>query len=187
MLPKILIIIGVLLIVGGVFGILTVCVQPIMKAFRIVYTQDWEDYWYEHGRGQDAQRAGRRLLITMYSIFIALGLCLVISGLTIQYMPHGNDSVLSSQVQGGTSGEENRFGDSYAGNGALVDYTIVISGEVIRLNGKTFESVEAFEEELKGMDRTKTVSIVDDFAVSSVYHQVWELVNRYGLECEENP
>ena len=49
-----------------------------------------------------------------------------------------------------------------------------------------FETVESFEEILKTMDRTKNVTLVDDFAVSATYHQVKELVNRYGLICGES-
>ena len=184
MLPKILIIIGVLLIVGGVFGLLTVSVQPLMKAFRIVYTQDWEDYWYEHGKGQDAQRASRRVLLILYGVVIALGVVLVASGLAIQYMPRGNDSLLSTEADGATAGSESQWVDgtnASAVGGDVAGYSIMISGETISLNGKTFDSIEAFENELKGMDRTKQVFLVDDYAVSATYHQVKELVNRYGL------
>ena len=188
MLPVILIIIGIILSMVGIIGLLSVSVQPLMKAFRIVYTQDWEDYWYEHGKGQNALKEGRRVLIIMYLIILLLGLSFTISGLVIQYMPRGNDSVISAGNVGATAGNDSQWTD-ISGTGAdsvQADYSIVIKGEVIFVNGRTFETLEAFEEALKGMDRTKKVTLVDDFAVSSTYHKVKELVNRYGLICGES-
>ena len=187
MLPVILIIIGIILSIVGIIGLLSVSVQPLMKAFRIVYTQDWEDYWYEHGKGQAALREGRRTLVIMYLIILLLGLSLTISGLVIQYMPRGNDTVISAGNVGATAGDEwtDISGTEVTGS-ARADYSIVISGETIIVNGRTYETVEAFEEELKNMDRTKKVTLVDDFAVSSTYHRVRELVNQYGLICGES-
>lgn len=189
MLPVILIIIGIILSIVGIIGLLSVSVQPLMKAFRIVYTQDWEDYWYEHGKGQNAISESRRVLVTMYLIILVLGLCLTISGLMIQYMPRGNDSVISAGNVGATVGDGNEWTDisGTVGTGNLqADYSIVISGEKICVNGRMFETLEAFEESLKTMDRTKRVTLVDDYAVSSTYHRVKELVNQYGLICGES-
>lgn len=188
MLPVILIIVGIILSIVGIMGLLSVGVQPLLKAFRIVYTQDWEDYWYEHGKGQSALQEGRRTLVIMYLIILALGLALTISGLVIQYMPRGNDSVISAGAVGATTGDGSQWTDiSGTGNSNVqTDYSIVIKGETIYVNGKTFETIEAFEEVLKNLDRTKKVTLVDDFAVSSTYHQVKELVNRYGLICGES-
>lgn len=188
MLPVILIIIGIILSIVGIIGLLSVSVQPLMKAFRIVYTQDWEDYWYEHGKGQNALKEGRRTLVIMYLIILSIGLVLTISGLVIQYMPRGNDNVISVGTVGATAGDGSQWIDvSGAGSSnAQTDYSIVISGETIYVNGQPYPTVAAFEEALKNMDRTKKVTIVDDFAVSSTYHQVKELVNRYGLICGES-
>lgn len=188
MLPVILIIIGIILSIVGIIGLLSVSVQPLLKAFRIVYTQDWEDYWYEHGKGQNALQHGRRVLVTMYLIILAIGLALTISGLVIQYMPRGNDTVISAGNVGATAGEGDEWTDiSGIGTGNVqAEYVIRISGDTIYVNGQAFETVEFFEEALKTMDRTKNVTLVDDFAVSSTYHQVKELVNRYGLICGES-
>ena len=189
MLPVILIIIGIILSIVGIIGLLSVSVQPLLKAFRVVYTQDWEDYWYEHGKGQSALQHGRRVLVTMYLVILVIGLALTISGLVIQYMPRGNDTVISAGNVGATAGENDQWTDISGTDGsgnARVDYTIVISGELIYVNGRTFETPEAFETALKEMDRTKKVTLVDDFAVSSVYHRVRELVNQYGLICGES-
>ena len=189
MLPVILIIIGIILSIVGIIGLLSVSVQPLMKAFRIVYTQDWEDYWYEHGKGQNAISESRKVLVTMYLIILVLGLCLTISGLMIQYMPRGNDSAISAGNVGATVGDGNEWTDISGTPGISnlqADYSIVISGEKICVNGRTFETLEGFEEFLKTMDRTKRVTLVDDYAVSSTYHRVKELVNQYGLICGES-
>ena len=104
-------------------------------------------------------------------------------------MPRGNDSVISAGTVGATSGEGNQWTDETGtlGNSDLeTDYSIVISGKKIVVNGRTYETIEAFEEVLKNMDRTKKVTLVDDFAVSATYHRVRELVNQYGLICGES-
>ena len=179
MLPIILIIIGVILIIAGIIGLISVYIQPIRKAIRVFYGQDLDDFWYEHGRGQLVQQEGKRILLTLYSWLIVLGFCALIPGLIMQYTPRGNASVTADSEIGADA-----FNDHSAGvtNPAVSgDYYVVVSGNVVIMNGKEYTTLEAFEEDLKLLDRTGKVSVTDDFAVSSTYHKVIELINRYGL------
>lgn len=186
MLPKILIIIGVLLIIGGIFGLLTIFVQPIMRAFRVVYTQDKEDFLYEHGRGQQVRQEGTRLLALIYLVVIILGVSLIVAGKVMQYMPRGNDSLHSSESLGTTVGVGEAWNNGGSAEGIQADYIIEVKETTIIFNGKIYETVEEFEVVLKELDRTKTVAIVDDYAISAIYHQVQDLVNSYGLVCGED-
>lgn len=179
MLPIILIIIGAILIIAGIIGLISVYIQPIRKAIRVFYGQDLDDFWYEHGRGQLVQQEGRRILLTLYSWLIVLGFCALIPGMIMQYMPKGNASIIADSEVGADT-----FNDHSAGvtnPAAQGDYYVVVSGDVITMNGKEYASPEEFENDLKLMDRTRKVSVTDDFAVSATYHKVIELINRYGL------
>ncbi len=179
MLSIVLIIIGVILIVAGIIGLISVYIQPIKKAIRVFYGQDLDDFWYEHGRGQLVQQEGKRILLTLYTLLIVLGLCALIPGLVMRYMPKGNAPVVSDAEIGADAFNDHNAGVS---NPAVRgDYYVVISGDVVSMNGKEYASLEAFENDLKVMDRTGKVSVTDDFAVSATYHKVIELINRYGL------
>ena len=186
MLPKILIIIGVLLIIGGIFGLLTIFVQPILRAFRVVYTQDKEDFLYEHGRGHLVRQEGTRILMVVYLAVIILGVSLIVAGNVMQYMPRGNDSLHSSEAQGTTEGMGEAWNNGGGAAGIQADYIIEVKETSIIFNGKIYGTVEEFEAVLKDLDRNKTVAIVDDYAISATYHQVQDLVNSYGLVCGED-
>ncbi len=178
MLPIILIIIGALLVVAGIIGLISVYIQPLRKAIRVYYDQDLDDFWYEHGRGQKLMEEGRRILVGIFGTMIVLGMCLLIPGLVMQYMPRGNASVVAESEVGAdvshdASGDVNPMMQG--------DYHVVISGETVTLNGKEYASLGDFENDLKLMDRTKKVTVTDDFAVSATYHRVVELINLYGF------
>lgn len=178
MLPIILIIIGALLIVAGIIGLISVYIQPLRKAIRVYYDQDLDDFWYEHGRGQKLMEEGRRILVGIFGTMIVLGMCLLIPGLVMQYMSRGNASIGAEAEVGADI--YNDYSD--ANLPALQeDYRVVISGETVTLNGKVYTTLEDFENDLKRMDRTKKLSVTDDFAVSATYHKVVELINRYGF------
>lgn len=175
----ILIVLGIILVVCGLVGMFSVYIQPIKKAIRVYYNQDTDDFWYEHGRGQKLMEEGRKILTGLFGFMIVLGLCLLIPGLVMRYMPRGNASVISPSEVGADVSMD------YAANVnnqlALSEYVVVISGESITLNGVEIASMEEFEEIISQLDRTKKVTLTDDFAVAATYHKVTEIINRYGL------
>lgn len=188
MLPKILIMIGSVLIGGGFIGLISIYLHPIMKAIRIFYKQDKEDFLYEHGRGQKAQEESRKTLDNLYKLSIVFGIVALASGLAIQYMPHGNDSIFSATAEGTSIGDDNEqssITNEYSSNTTTdfsTDYTIVISGDVISLNNNTFYTIEEFKNHLETLERTKKVFLIDDFAISSVYHDVEKAINDCGFD-----
>lgn len=187
--PKILIIIGFILFLLGLAGLISVFLQSILKAIRVFYKQDKDDYIYEHGKGQKIIEESRKLLAKLFIILIVSGLALLLFGLAWQHMPIGNDSIFSTETAGIDVGDDEQSNISlkeYSSddntNGINADYYIKISGDIISLNEKTFGTIEDFENTLKDLDRTKKVVITDDYAISAIYHQVEDLINKYGLE-----
>ncbi len=179
MVPIILIILGSILVVCGIVGMFSVYIQPIKKAIRVFYNQDTDDFWYEHGRGQKLMEEGRRILTGLFGFMIVLGLCLLIPGLLMRYMPRGNASVISPSEVGADVSMD--YAANVNNQVSVSEYVVVISGEAITLNGMEIASMEDFEEIIKQLDRTKRVIVTDDFAVAATYHRVVEIINRYGL------
>ena len=124
------------------------------------------DITIDYGDNKKTQNVLKGIVVSL-----AIGLSLTISGLVMQYMPRGNDSMVSAGNVGATVGEGDEWIDiSGMGTGNVqAEYVIRISGHTIYVNGQAFETVESFEEILKTMDRTKNVTLVDDFAVSATY------------------
>lgn len=179
MVPIILIILGIILLVCGIVGMFSVYIQPIKKAIRVYYNQDTDDFWYEHGRGQKLMEEGRRILTGLFGFMIVLGLCLLIPGLMMRYMPRGNASVVAESEVGADVSMD--YASNVNNQIAVSEYVVVISGETVTLNGIEYSSLEDFENVVKQLDRTKKMTVTDDFAVSATYHSVVEIVNRYGL------
>lgn len=189
MFPKILTIIGCLLLMLGVIGFIFLQLRPVIDAVKTVSNPDKTQTSHETDKKQATYEA-RKLLSKACGLSVLSGLFLLAFGLAIQYMPRGNDSIFSSPAEGadiGNNAEQvNALNESLSSNNTnnlLIE--IIISEDTIRMNGKTFNSIEDFENELKNIDRSQNISIKDDYAISSVYHQVESLLIKYDLSDKD--
>lgn len=187
MVPVILMVVGAGLLLVGILFLIRIYLEPIRKAKRVVFKQDMEDYFYENEKGKKLEEESRKTLKTLCMFLVIPGIALFLIGFSIEYMPRGNAPIFAPSAEGMDTGEDSQAGvtseptGGEAAGGVPADYSILIKEDVIILNGEAYESVEAFEDAIKGLERGKKVEVKEDYAVSAIYHQVVELIKRYDL------
>jgi len=79
----------------------------------------------------------------------------------------------------------NADGQFVAEDGKTYTYYVIIDGEEISFCGQKYADTAALRAELEKVKRANTVMVFDDFAVSSIYHDVTELLSELGIDYEE--
>lgn len=119
-------------------------------------------------------------------LLVVLGVLLV-----KQYGPNGNNPVFSEAGRGDNEGrdtqESTAGGQVDSGEDDRIDF--VVRGRTVEVNGNSYDceggNYTALDEMVKQSDFTGyKVFLSDDYAVSSVYHHVKELLENKGVVFE---
>jgi len=190
-----LMIVGALIGIPSFFGLMMVMFEPIHSTFQIVFKRVDDYVFYETPHGKKLLQRSKQHLTKSFVFFFVVGVVCFGAGWFLKYGPHGNDSLFSQQVESGTYvGDDsiqniqenaNKAKGTYVdANGKEYSYFIIISGQNISYNNQRIGGIEEFATFVKTLDRTKSIYIVDDFAVAATYHKVLELLTESGLNYE---
>lgn len=176
-----LMIVGLILVIlGMLLGALTV-VKTIKRDIQIFFFRKKLP-----GIDADAQKSGKNIGKAAFGIII-VGLLLAISGYVLTHFI-GNDSIFSKDVKGAFVGDNpTKQEETDVQNGEIMGLaetdTIVIKGKTIRFDECSWEDngIEEFGLYLETVEKSRVLSLQDDYAVSTVYHRVEELLKEQGI------
>lgn len=196
MLPNILIVLGTLFTVLGGIGLVAINIHPFFKAIRIIFFHSIDDLVYDSVEGRTAIEKARKTLKRSFTFFLGVGLILLLPGLWLNYAPRGNDSFLSTFIDGAEMGNDHvenqqENSNSTVGSGIEVKERdsfceIIVKEKRIIVHGQEIGGTKDFETYLESneLNRRKKIFLVDDYAVSSTYHEIMELLDAKGMDYE---
>lgn len=191
MIPTILIVFGVLFVIAGVIGLLSMLILPIKERMEIVYDREYDfirsrldaeirrHVWHE-----------KRYLTRDFAILCVIGLLMFGAGVYLGYAKKGENfwfykHFLAEEQTGSVWDEINEEGQYVAEDGKTYTYYILVSGRKISLSSEPCGDLEDLKRKLEEIRRENTVMLIDSFSVSSTYHDVKELLSELGIKYEE--
>ena len=191
MLPVILMIIGAIIFLFGLFLNLTVLFEPVRKVVEIVYKRNDDYASYESGEGKKVLEDQMKLVVSVGQTLAIVGLIIFALGFFMKYVPRGNDSLFSENVENGllTGDEEKssvallREGDKFiAGDGKEYSVYISVSGSEVIMNDVPVSDNNELEQLILKLDRKYEVYLIDDFADAPTFHMVEKLLDDNGIK-----
>lgn len=194
MLPNVMIITGIIFITIGLLMMVMIVIQPLKKAFEIVFKRNADYLAYEQGEGRELLDSHIRIITTTCIIFLITGIILLSIGMYYKHIQRGelkenvidNGNISDMPVNVANEGEEGRTleGLYVSSEGKVYKYDISIHGKMISFNGMKLVGIDELEEKLKKIGSEYTVFLRDDFAISSTYHEVENLLEKYGIRYD---
>lgn len=191
MIPRILIVVGVLLVLFGIIGMFSLLILPIRENFEIVLGREYDFIRARLDPGIKKFITGKKKRLTIEFLTTGLlGTLMFFSGLYLGFAAEGEGFWFYKQFfpQGASAqvwDAINEDGQFVAEDGKVYSYYILLSGREISFCGEVCGELEDLRNRLDGIRRENTVIIVDSFAVSSTYHEVEDMLNELGIEYEE--
>ena len=189
MIPYIFIIAGFFAVLYGMIGLIRIAFLPIIRAHQVVFQRNDDYLFYENAKGKKVLKSQKKFLLNIYITFVIVGSLLVITGFYSGFTSHGPDFWLYKTLFPAGKAERNDIineeGQYLARDGKEYNYYILIKGSEIWFKEELCEDAAALEEKIKEFDRTNTIVVHDDFAVSSAYHSVLDLLDRTGINYIE--
>lgn len=176
MLMIILIIIGVILAGIGFISFIGLYLPLILESVNTVFLHKKRTL-PRISDMEESIKENRELLKKVSVFLLIVGLICFFLGVLPKYMPNGPASLFSKNSE-----DKNEYPDKPE-NDTLK--TVVIEGKTIRFLNQEFQDIEEFENCLESLGRNFSIAIKDDYAVSSVYHKVEELIYDYGIKLEK--
>lgn len=187
--PYILIAVGIAAVIYGLFGLIRIAFLPLLRAHQVVYGRKDDYLFYENEKGQKLLNSQKKFLLNIYITFVVVGIFVIITGFYTGFTEHGQDFWLYKKM---FSVEETQNKDRINENGRYVapdgkeyNYYILIRGSDVYFKDELCTDNSVLEEKIRGFDRTNTIVVHDDFAVSSAYHFVINLLNKSGIHYIE--
>ncbi len=106
MLPKILIVVGILFAVCGFVGLIALSIQPFFKAIRVVFFHSTDDLMYYTDHGRTVLEKEYKVLRRSFVFFLFMGFICLIIGVLLKNAPRGEDSLFSEYVDGAATGDD---------------------------------------------------------------------------------
>lgn len=174
----------ILMIIGAVLAVVGVIVGTLILFNTI--KQEGKVYFLGQKRvvNEDVEKSGK-VIGRIAFILIIIGLALFISCRAIINMPRGNDPITAKNE---TKQQEinARSEESISAEGTD---TIVIKGKTIQFDENSWDdnNMDDFSRYLDNIEKSRRLNLQDDYAVSSTYHKVEELLKEHGIfyESEE--
>ena len=190
MLPYILLIIGAIPALYGVFGLLRLLLLPLRRADQVVYHRVDDYLFYENARGRRFLNSQIRYLLNIYIVCIMIGVVLMFAGIYIGFTEYGDTFWLAKryyQEQNGTPVNDhlNDEGQYIAADGKAYTYYIRVTGEEIYLRDEVCADTEALRAKMDRVDRMNEVILYDDYAGADAYHDVADLLRKLGIRFLE--
>lgn len=176
-----LMIVGLILVIFGMLlGILTV-VKTIKRDIQIFFFRQKLP-----GIDANTEKSGKNIGRVAFGIIIVGFLLAVPSYILTHFM--GNDSIFSENIEGAFIGDnqtQQKETDvrDVESTGLEEGDIIVIEGKTILFDGSSWEgnSIEEFGLYLETIEKTRVLSLRDDYAVSTVYHKAEKLLKEHGI------
>lgn len=188
---NILIVVGAIIFLLGIIGLIKIALEPIEKAFGVVFKRKDDFVFYESKEGKELLDREVKILTTASLVFMFLGLLMFGTGMFMKYASHGPNSFFHVEGEDMTDDDstitnphasgKTSNGHYIGANGNEYVYYISITGNTIDYNGNLFNSVEEFENYIKGSDKGYTIYLNDDFAVAKTYHEVESILEAGGF------
>jgi len=180
----------------GFIGLVCLAIEPLQKSFEVVFKRNDDYVAYETDRGRALLARETSKLMTVSVVFLLAGLALMLSGLFLKNSPRGNDTLLSESGEGVTQGEDQsenpqaqgrtQGGKYISADGREFPYYIAVTGTEISFSGAPMSGTAELESALESFDRGYTIYLVDDYAASATYRAVEDLLDRYGMQWEQD-
>lgn len=189
MIPYILIIAGAIAVIYGLIGLVRIALLPLIRADQVVFKRKDDYLFYENAKGQRVLKSQKKFLLNIYITLVIVGTLFVVTGFYAGFTDHGSDFWLYKTLFHSEEAQRNdritEDGQYIASDGKAYNYYIMIKGSDIFFGDELCADHAALEDRIKGFDRTNTIVIYDDFAVSSTYHYVIDLLNKSGIQYIE--
>lgn len=189
MVPYLLIISGFIAVLYGLTGLIRIAFLPLVRAHQVVFERKDDYLFYENAKGRKLLRSQKKYLLNIYITLVIVGALVMITGFYAGFTQHGPDfwlyKKLFSSEEDQRNDRINEDGQYLASDGKEYNYYILIKGPEIYFKDELCADDTALEEKLRGFDRTNTIVVYDDFAVSSTYHFVVDLLDRSGIQYLE--
>ncbi len=189
MIPYILIIAGAIAVIYGWIGLIRIAFLPLVRAHQVVFKRKDDYLFYENAKGQRVLKSQKKFLLNIYITMVIVGNLLIITGFYAGFTDHGEDFWLYKTLFNSEEAQRNdritEDGQYIASDGKTYNYYILIRGADIYFKDVLCDDYAVLEEKIKGFDRTNTIAIHDDFAVSSAYHFVIDLLDNSGIHYIE--
>ncbi len=188
MIPYILIIAGAASVLCGLIGVIRIAFLPLVRAHQVVFKRKDDYLFYENAKGRRLLKSQKKFLMNIYLTLIIVGTLVITAGFYAGFTEHGPDFWLYknffSLVEEIRSDKITEDGKYLASDGKEYNYYIFVRGSEVYF-GDELCTDEALEEKVKSVDRTNTIVIFDDFAVSAAYHSVVDLLDSLGIKYIE--
>ncbi|HAG70051.1 MAG TPA: hypothetical protein DCL38_08760 [Lachnospiraceae bacterium] len=189
MIPYILIIAGAASVLCGVIGVIRIAFLPLVRAHQVVFKRRDDYLFYENEKGKRLLRSQKKFLMNIYITLIVVGALVITAGFYAGFTEHGPKFWLYkkffSLVEEIRSDKITEEGKYVASDGKEYSYYIFIRGSEVFFGDEPCADISALEEKAKGVDRSNTIVVYDDFAVSSTYHSVTDLLDSLGIQYIE--
>jgi len=199
MIPWTLIIVGALCGTVGIIGLLALLLLPIADRFEIVFDKDKEVISARTDNTvKKIVRSEKRKLTRDFIILVFAGVLMFFAGIYLGYAAKGTGFWPYRKLFPAEAAKQeaqlereryfdklNADGQFVAEDGKTYTYYVIIDGEEISFCGQKYADTAALRAELEKVKRANTVMVFDDFAVSSIYHDVTELLSELGIDYEE--
>ena len=131
-------------------------------------------------------------LTRLIRIILFLGLVIAIVIIAVrQYGPNGKNPIFSEAGRGENEGQDDKqtsLGTS-ADNSGTVYVEVTVNGFEVSFNGAVYDCSSGFETADAALneiaDAGRAFRLIDDYAVSAVYHHVRDLLAGRGASVEE--
>ena len=189
MIPSILIIAGACSVLYGLIGVIRIALLPLVRAHQVVFKRKDDYLFYENTKGRRLLKSQKKFLMNIYLTLIIVGSLVIAAGFYAGFTDHGPDFWLYknffSIVEEIRSDKITEDGKYLASDGKEYNYYIFVRGSEIFFGDESCADTVALEDKVKGVDRSNTIVIYDDFAVSATYHSVVDLLDSLGINYIE--
>ncbi len=187
MLPRLLMIAGAALFLLGFIGVFNLMIDPIKTMFKVVFKRKDDYVFYESDKGKNLLERQKKNLLTASIFFMVVGGVLFGIGYYLKYGPRGYDGTSTNENMTETYVDEtselhvqglDKEGKYHDKDGKVYSSYIEVTGQEIKHDDQLIGDIQAFEYYINDnkIDRNTMIYLIDNFAASSTFHRVDELL-----------
>ena len=195
MIPIIMMIAGGILILLSLIGLLQFLFEPFRRTYRIVIKRVDDYAHYTSPRNFAMLQKARRTYLMGILVMFVVGFILSYAGAYLQFGERGFGFLFSTNALEGSDKEDaavtGELEDRIDENGNYIDgagkpYSnyIVVKGNVVVFKDHEFKDMNEFKSFIQDISDMGTVYVVDDYAASSTYNEVVDMLDECGFDHE---
>lgn len=182
-------IVGGILAVVGFLGIALIALEPLIRAYRVIFQREDDYMHYENRIGRQMVETNKKTWLGAFSFLLVVGLVMFGTGYYYQFSGRGSIFGLSqtagtvSDIGTQANGEEGMtaLGEYVDSKGVKHTFCIRIAGDRIFYRNEFEGDIDQFENFMGKLDRANRIYIYDDYAVAETVHGVKALLNEKGI------